>query len=98
MAQSGAVAHADATGLTVADRVQGGGYLYYTILGENLAMNGGYKNPAETAVAGWMRSQRHREYLLDAEFTETGVGVVIRNNLVYFTQFFGNPAPTPSAQ
>lgn len=52
--------------------------------GENIAM--GYTTP--TAVMdGWMKSQGHRENILNCSFTTMGVGLDVRGN--YWTQNFG---------
>ena len=93
MARNNTVAHVDLHGRNVADRAQENGYLYYTILGENLAMNSGYPKPVQTAVDGWMKSKAHRDNVLLAEYTETGIGVCIEGDAIYFTQVFGNPPP-----
>ncbi len=93
MAQNNSVAHTDPNGRNVADRAQEAGYHYYTVLGENLAMNSGFAKPVETAVTGWMKSTGHRENILLAEYTETGIGVCIKGDAIYFTQVFGNPPP-----
>ncbi|MBC8140743.1 MAG: CAP domain-containing protein, partial [Armatimonadetes bacterium] len=93
MAKNNAVAHTDLQGRNVGDRAQDAGYLYYTILGENLAMNSGFAKPVETAVAGWMKSTGHRDNILLAEYTETGIGVCIKGKEIYITQVFGNPPP-----
>lgn len=56
---------------------------------ENIFQETGYKNPVATAVVGWMLSGGHRRSILDAEFTQTGIGVVAAHNgTVYFTQEF----------
>jgi len=54
--------------------------------GENLAA--GQTSPAE-AVQGWMDSRGHRDNMLNRNFGEMGVGVVMDNNgRLYWTQMF----------
>lgn len=45
-------------------------------------------NLAEFAVRGWMNSQGHRENMLDARWTELGVGVATNGEKFYFTIIF----------
>ncbi|MEV6241119.1 CAP domain-containing protein [Lentzea sp. NPDC051838] len=52
--------------------------------GENIAM--GYATPA-AVMDGWMKSQGHRENILNCDFTAMGVGLDTRGN--YWTQNFG---------
>ncbi|RAS61914.1 uncharacterized protein YkwD [Lentzea atacamensis] len=52
--------------------------------GENIAM--GYPTPA-AVMDGWMKSQGHRENILNCEFATMGVGLDTRGN--YWTQNFG---------
>ena len=55
----------------------------YRSAGENIAM--GYKTP-EAVVDGWMNSSGHRANILNASFTQIGVGYVTEGN--YWTQMF----------
>lgn len=55
----------------------------YRSAGENIAM--GYPTPAEV-VNGWMNSEGHRANILNASFTEIGVGYVANGH--YWTQMF----------
>ncbi len=58
----------------------------YRTAGENIAM--GQKTPAEV-VNAWMNSQGHRENILNANFTEIGIGVAKSSNgTLYWTQMF----------
>jgi len=62
-------------------------------LGENC-----YKYPAEKferSVAraltdGWLKSDHHRENMLNAIFIRTGIGIVIKNGYIYATQLFSD--------
>lgn len=53
----------------------------YKTAGENIAK--GYKTP-EAVVKGWMNSSGHRENILNASYTQIGVGYVANGN--YWTQ------------
>lgn len=55
----------------------------YRAAGENIAM--GYATP-EAVVDGWMNSPGHRANILNASFTQIGVGYVSSGN--YWTQMF----------
>ena len=55
----------------------------YRTAGENIAM--GYRTP-QAVVDGWMNSEGHRKNILDASFTQIGVGYVADGN--YWTQMF----------
>lgn len=46
------------------------------------------KELAETIVAGWMNSTGHRENILNANYTDLGVGVYEYGNYYYATQVF----------
>jgi uncharacterized protein YkwD len=69
-------------GTTFAQRMKNAGYPKPG--GENIAM--GYPTPA-AVMDGWMKSQGHRENILNCEFTAMGVGLDTRGN--YWTQNFG---------
>lgn len=55
----------------------------YRSAGENIAY--GYRTP-QAVVDGWMNSPGHRANILNASFTQIGVGYVARGN--YWTQMF----------
>lgn len=55
----------------------------YRTAGENIAY--GYKTP-QAVVDGWMNSSGHRANILNASFTQIGVGYVANGN--YWTQMF----------
>lgn len=61
----------------------------YTAAGENIAK--GQRTPEEV-MNGWMNSQGHRENILNANFTEIGVGYVTDSNGTgYWVQEFIRP-------
>jgi uncharacterized protein YkwD len=84
------LSHTGATGDTVADRVRAAGKTFRAA-GENLASNTNAPAPVDAAIAGWMKSPGHRENMLRADFTETGVGVCRQGATYYFTQLFLRP-------
>ena len=55
----------------------------YRTAGENIAQ--GYRTP-ETVVNGWMNSSGHRANILNASYTQIGVGYISDGN--YWTQMF----------
>ncbi len=58
----------------------------YTAAGENIAM--GQRSAAEV-MNGWMNSPGHRQNILNANFTQIGVGYAVKSNgTPYWTQMF----------
>lgn len=55
----------------------------YRTAGENIAY--GYTTP-QAVVNGWMNSSGHRANILNASYTQIGVGYVVKGN--YWTQMF----------
>ena len=61
----------------------------YKAAGENIAK--GQKTPEEV-MNGWMNSQGHRDNILNANFTDIGVGFVTDSNGgTYWVQMFIRP-------
>lgn len=61
----------------------------YTAAGENIAM--GQRSPSEV-MNGWMNSPGHRSNILNANFTQIGVGYAVNSNgTPYWTQMFIRP-------
>ena len=59
---------------------------------ENLFREQGYRDPVKAAMEGWMASPGHRQNLLDAKFTQSGMGVMIGPFDEFFmTQIFVLP-------
>lgn len=75
------MSHTGSDGSSVANRVQRVGY-QYSAVAENVAQ--ARKEPSQV-VEAWMNSPRHRNNILNSEYTEIGVGY--SNN--YWTQVFG---------
>jgi len=60
----------------------------YRRAAENVAFNQGYQDPAQTAIAGWIKSKGHHENMI-GDFNLTGIGVAQNNQgEYYFTQIF----------
>ncbi len=58
-------------------------------IGENIAFNRGYGDPAVKAVELWLDSPTHRRNLLDPNWKESAIGVAkAADGSVYFTQVF----------
>lgn len=73
--------------------------LPFRSIGENVAMNMGYADPAGNAVSGWLNSPSHYENIV-GDFTTTGIGID-RNDAgeYYFTQIFvKEKAPTMASR
>lgn len=92
MAKDDFFSHTGVDGSNVASRVQDSGYQYSTV-GENIAA--GQKTAAEV-VEGWMNSPGHRANILNANYTEIGIGYEYLENDTgsvnynrYWTQVFG---------
>jgi uncharacterized protein YkwD len=62
----------------------------YLAAGENLARIES-RDPVGRAVSGWLKSPGHRENMLSARFTTTGVGACRKGRAIYFTQLFLRP-------
>ena len=89
MARQGFFSHTDRDGLNLSGRAQVLGLRGWKALAENIAYNQGYPDPAAFAVERWMISDKHRENILNGEFTHAGLGVVRGSDgRVFFTQVF----------
>jgi len=81
--------HKDAEGKSVDDRADTLGIKRWTLIGENIAYNRGYKNPLETAVEKWLLSPTHRQNILDERWKEAAIGIAVTaDGTYYFTQVF----------
>ncbi|MBB5117996.1 CAP domain-containing protein [Streptomyces eurocidicus] len=77
--------HTTPEGKGPGDRITAAGYRWSTY-GENI-----FKSPkdARTAMDGWMKSQGHRDNILNCSFKEMGVGINFSANGPWWTQNFG---------
>ncbi|MBM3204539.1 CAP domain-containing protein [Candidatus Uhrbacteria bacterium] len=63
-------------------------HLSFSSAAENVAYNGGYDDPASTAVEGWLKSPGHLANIVGA-YTQSGIGVATSTDgSYYFTQIF----------
>ncbi|MFL5328644.1 MAG: CAP domain-containing protein [Gemmataceae bacterium] len=78
-------------GKDMKDRIEAAGYKF-RMIGENVAMSLGHKDPVSVTMKGWKDSPHHRENMLNKEFTEMGAGVAQgKSGRWYFVQEFGKP-------
>ncbi|HWW21003.1 MAG TPA: CAP domain-containing protein [Steroidobacteraceae bacterium] len=83
-------AHEGHDGSNPAQRVAAEGY-GYRLIGENIASG---PTTAAEAVAGWLASPEHCENLMDARFTDSGIGFSASTHglpRIYWVQEFGTP-------
>ena len=89
MASQNFFSHKAPDGEGLRERSRANGIVGFKRLGENLAFNKGFADATASAVVGWMRSEGHREHILDGEFTRSGLGIArSAEGRVYFTQVF----------
>jgi uncharacterized protein YkwD len=89
MASHGRLGHVDRDGLDISGRAELLGLHGWRALGENIAYNQGYDDPTAFAVERWMISSKHRENILNAEFTHAGLGIArAADGRIFFTQVF----------
>lgn len=81
--------HRGADGKMVDERADQLGVKKWSAIGENIAFNRGYGDPAAVAVEKWLLSAGHRDNLLNVRWKEAGVGVAVTSEgSFYFTQVF----------
>jgi uncharacterized protein YkwD len=89
MARQNFFNHIDRNGLDLTGRAQVLGVRGWRALGENIAYNQGYPDPSAFAVERWMISDKHRENILNGEFTHAGLGIArAADGRIFFTQVF----------
>lgn len=72
------------------ERIDDHGYSDYNIVGENIA--GGFDTLTK-AIEGWINSPDHCKNLMNNDFDEMGIAIVVNNNSqfgIYWTQDFGH--------
>lgn len=88
MARRDFFSHTGPDGDTV-DRARALGVRGWRALGENIAYNQGFDDPAGFAVERWMGSVKHRSNILSGMFTRSGLGVArAADGRIFFTQVF----------
>lgn len=98
MAAHGYFAHKSPEGITPWHWFREAGY-HYAYAGENLAV---HFTDSTTVVDAWLKSPTHRANVMNADYTEIGIGTAKGSyegfNTVFVVQLFGTPAvvePTP---
>ena len=87
MAQHAYLSHTDSLGRDFSKRL-GSRIAAPYHAAENVARNN-FPNSAQVAVQGWIQSPDHLKNILNDDFAETGIGVVVNpQGLVFFTQIF----------
>lgn len=89
MAKHRFFSHIGLNGRSIDQRALDFGLDKWESIGENIAYNKGFKFPAQFAVERWMLSSTHRENLLNRRWKESGIGLCITEDGIYFfTQIF----------
>lgn len=89
MAREGFFDHYDPEGNSVIERADRGGLRRWNRIGENLFVCDPIDEFAGLAVKGWLRSQTHRQNMLDRAWTATGIGIARSGDgEIYITQVF----------
>lgn len=89
MATKNFFSHTGLNGKRVNDRADEMGLRNWQMIGENIAYNRGYRQPAASVVDSWMQSPGHRKNILNNRWKETGIGISIASDGTYFfTQVF----------
>jgi uncharacterized protein YkwD len=89
MARGQFLNHVDRDGLDLKGRAEVLGLHGWRALGENIAYNQGYSDPTAFAVERWMISEKHRENILNGDYTHAAVGMArASDGTYYFTQVF----------
>ena len=80
--------HTNPDGVDVAGRLDNLG-IAWLALGENIARTSeNTEEPAKAALSLWKESSGHEANMVNATFEESGVGIVIGGDYIYFTQVF----------
>jgi uncharacterized protein YkwD len=90
MRDEGFFGHEDPSGQGLVDRLRASG-ITFSLAGENLANVGGASDPAARAHELLMGNSTHRANILDARYTEVGVGVAQNGDTYWMTQVFLRP-------
>ena len=89
MARQNFFDHTGPDGQDTLMRARACGIRQWSALGENITYNQGFDDPAAFAVERWINSAKHRDNILRADFTHSGVGVAeAADGRIYFTQVF----------
>jgi uncharacterized protein YkwD len=81
--------HTGPDGRGMVERAHGSNVRGWSALAENIAYNQGFDDPAAFAVERWMRSSKHRDNILNANFTRSAIGIArSADGRVFLTQVF----------
>lgn len=87
MAGNNYFSHKDLGGKLAGSRADKCGLNDWRLIGENIAWISGGGDTASRTVNSWMRSEGHRENMLNPKFKESGIGLAVtREGKYYFTQ------------
>ena len=89
MLNEGFFDHYDKEGKNVDDRLKEANISYSTV-GENLALVSIMDKNVEKVIEQWLKSERHRETMLDNQYKKLGVGVACGKELCYITTIYVN--------
>lgn len=87
MARAGVMSHQLPGEASFSTRITRAGYRGWTLVAENIAR--GFSSP-ESVMTAWMNSPSHRHNILNCRLRELGVGVVLENDQLWWTQDFGS--------
>ncbi|MFN3652477.1 MAG: CAP domain-containing protein [Armatimonadota bacterium] len=82
--------HVSPDGEDMTDRFANAG-VGWSWIGENLYWTTNPNDLAKNAVRAWMNSPVHRENIMNRNFSETGVGIHLKDGRYMFTQVFRAP-------
>jgi uncharacterized protein YkwD len=81
--------HVGRDGMDTVERARALNIRGWKALGENIAYNQGFDDPAALAVERWMLSAKHRNNILNSMFTRSGLGIArAADGRIFFTQVF----------
>ncbi|WP_408897285.1 CAP domain-containing protein [Nocardioides sp. R1-1] len=86
MADAGQMSHQLPGEDRFSTRITRAGYRGWSLVAENIAR--GFSSP-EAVMSAWMNSPSHRKNILNCRLRELGVGVVLRDDQLWWTQDFG---------
>jgi hypothetical protein len=89
MAVKGYFSHVNRDGETLETRLENAG-IVFAVSAENLFSSNDFTKIVDESVNRWMKSPGHRDNLLNADFTETGIGIykAVQGDDYYITQVF----------
>lgn len=86
MAVAGVMSHQLPGEAKFSTRISRAGYRGWTLVAENIAR--GFSSP-EAVTTAWMNSPSHRKNILNCRLRDLGVGVVLQDDQLWWTQDFG---------